>query len=147
MDWIRKHPVTEDVVLGGLGAVATVATGGLADAALGVVGPAVEGLSAASAGVEESALPEALKSGVRSVTSTAKTLYGRLPDRTEVAKGIAASAGEKIFGDEEKDAGADDPDPQPPPSPADAIRNEYNSNYASLFGNLHDQPYTGSIWG
>jgi len=29
MDWLSKHPITEDVVLGGLGAVATVATGGL----------------------------------------------------------------------------------------------------------------------
>lgn len=50
----------------------TSATGGIVDAALGAVAPAVEGLSAASAGVEESALPEALKSGVRTVTDTAK---------------------------------------------------------------------------
>eukprot|EP01043_Picozoa_sp_COSAG02_P007346 COSAG02_NODE_218_length_28570_cov_75.594816_10_plen_568_part_00 len=150
MDWLRKHPVTEDIVLGSIGAAATVATGGLADAALGVVGPAVEGLTAATEGVEESALPEALKSGVRSVTDTAKGLYAKLPDRTEVAKGIAASAGERIFGDEEKDAGVDDddtPTPSPAPDPSAAVRSEYNSNYASLFGHLHDQPYTGSIWG
>ena len=35
----------------------------------------------------------------------------------------------------------------PAPDPAAAVRSEYNSNYASLFGHLHDQPYTGSIWG
>jgi hypothetical protein len=155
MDWLKKHPVTEDVVLGGLGAVATVATGGIADAALGALAPAIEGATSVAEGVEESALPGALKTGLRTATDAAKSIYGKLPDRTKIAEGIATSAGEKIFGDEEKDAGADGgsdggdgpPAPAPAPDPTAAARSEYNSNYASLFGHLHDQPYTGSIWG
>ena len=94
---------------------------------------------------------------MRTITDAGKKVYGALPTRTKIAEGIVTSAGEKIFGDEEKDAnggdGGDDgdgppaPAPSPAPDPSAAVRSEYNANYASLFGHLHDQPYTGSIWG
>ena len=41
------------------------------------------------------------------------------------------------------------PSPKPPsgPSASDVAGAQFNANYQALYGHLHEQPYTGSIWG
>ena len=151
MDWLSKHPITEDVVLGGLGAVATVATGGLADAAFGAVGTAVDGLTASAEGAAEDDATGLLRRGLTKAKGAASSLYEQLPTRQKVAEGLVTATGEQIFGSELKDAGGDDapPSPTPPsgPSASDVAGAQFNANYQALYGHLHEQPYTGSIWG
>ena len=148
---LPKHPITEDVVLGGLGVVATVATGGLADAAFGVVGSAVDGLTASAEGAAEDDATGLLRRGLTKAKGAASSLYEQLPTRQKVAEGLVAATGEQIFGSELKDAGGDDgpPSPTPPsgPSASDVAGAQFNANYQALYGHLHEQPYTGSIWG
>ena len=85
MDWLSKHPITQDIVLGGLGAVATVATGGLADAAFGAVGTAVDGLAASAEGAAEDDATGLLRRGLTKAKGTASSLYEQLPTRKTVA--------------------------------------------------------------
>ena len=138
----------EDIVLGGLGAVATVATGGLADAAMGAIGSATEGIGAS---LEGAAASDETGIGTRvlgSVKKSGASLYKNLPGRTKVAEGILGEAGSTIFTDEVGDVTPPpgDTDPTPAPPPDETRENQYNSNYQSLFGHLHDQPFTGSVW-
>jgi hypothetical protein len=153
LDWLGKHPITEDIVLGGLGAVATVATGGLADAAFGAVGSAVDGLTATAEGAAEDDASGLLRRGLTKVKGAASDLYKELPTRQKVAEGLVTATGEQIFGSELKDAGGDDddgpPGPKSPPGPSasDIAGAQFNANYQALYGHLHEQPYTGSIWG
>ena len=151
MDWLSKHPITQDIVLGGLGAVATVATGGLADAAFGAVGTAVDGLAASAEGAAEDDATGLLRRGLTKAKGAASGLYEQLPTRKTVAEGLVTATGEQIFGSELKDADGDDgpPSPKPPsgPSASDVAGAQFNANYQALYGHLHEQPYTGSIWG
>ena len=98
MDWLSKHPITQDIVLGGLGAVATVATGGLADAAFGAVGTAVDGLAASAEGAAEDDATGLLRRGLKSAKGAASGLYEQLPTRKTVAEGLVTATGEQIFG-------------------------------------------------
>ena len=141
MDWLRKHPITEDIALGALGAVATVATGGLADA---VAGPAMAGMSALGDAAEDTLG----KDTISAARSAAKSAYGHMPARTKVAEGILTDAGATVFEDSEKDVAAPDAPAVVPPAVSNTSQaDQYNANYNALYGHVHEAPFTGSIWG
>ena len=148
MAWLRKHPVLEDIGIGVLGVGATLATGGLADLAAGAVGTLSEGLGDAVGAAAEGDSSGLASEALGSLKKSAATAYKALPGRATVATGILTETEQSVFTDGEKDIDGPAPTTPPPPGPSvDRPAAAYDSNYQALFGHMHDQPYTGSVWG
>ena len=112
----------------------------------------MDGLTASAEGAAEDGATGLLRRGLTKVKGAASDLYKELPTRQKVAEGLVTATGEQIFGSELKDASGDDdgpPGPKSPPGPSasDIAGAQFNANYQALYGHLHEQPYTGSIWG
>jgi len=148
MAWLRKHPIIEDVGVGALGVGATLATGGLADLAAGAVGTMAEGLGDAAGAAAEGDSSGLAKGALGSLKKSAATAYKALPGRATVATGIMTEAGQSVFTDGEKDVDGPTATTPPPTGPSgNRPAAAYDSNFQALFGHMHDQPSSGSVWG